>query len=106
MTDRSWIAGASCVALLLAGCSGVPKDQTGQVRAACERYVNDRLKSPDAKFDGERVEIVRTRATVGGMVDSQLASPAPGGPTTLRLTFKCSVEQKHGRWNLVAITGL
>ncbi|MCW2944387.1 MAG: hypothetical protein JWR24_1104 [Actinoallomurus sp.] len=98
------------VPLLVGGCSGGDggKDSPGQVRAACERYVKDRLKSPSAKFAGEKVTIgaVRTRATMGGMVDSVPSSPSPVVLPMVRYTFRCSVERQHGRWDLVVLTGL
>ncbi|GAA4494871.1 hypothetical protein GCM10023191_034740 [Actinoallomurus oryzae] len=100
-----------CVALLTAaaGCGGGAKDHPGQVRAVCGKYVKDRVKPP-VTFSYEKVAIgaVRSRATLHGIAEMAIASPAPGGlgPTRIRRSFTCSVRRNHGRWRLVALTGL
>jgi hypothetical protein len=98
------MTGLMLLALLAVACSGGRDDRPGHARAACERYVELRLKTTSATFSGEQVEVGKARATVKGMVDFAMASPAPNAPMRMRQSFTCSVEEKD--WRLVALTGL
>jgi hypothetical protein len=105
---RSAIASAlALTAIAAAGCSSA-KSRPGDVRAACERYVKDRLHQPGVAFSNESVEIgtMRTRASMHGIVESAIPSPPPGGPTRIRLNFICALERHGEHWELVALTGL
>lgn len=104
---RSTIAGLLVLAAA-AGCSSGSKSRPGDVRAACERYVKDRLRQPSAVFSNESVDTrsVKMRAALHGTVDSAIRSPAPGAPTRIRWSFMCAVERHGKRWDLVALTGL
>lgn len=95
------------IPMLLVGCGSSPNREE-QARAACERYVKDRVKDDAARFSGEQIYAgsVKTRATIRGQVGFAVASPAPGGPGRVRQSFMCSVEKQHGDWRLVVLTGL
>jgi hypothetical protein len=101
------IAGLLVVAVAAAGCGGT-EDRRAQVRAACERYVKEWLKQPGAAFSGESVkaESAFRRASMDGLVDSAIRSPAPGGPSGIRSHFTCTVRRDGDHWKLVALTGL
>ncbi|GAA4612610.1 hypothetical protein GCM10023195_54200 [Actinoallomurus liliacearum] len=101
------------VAVVAAGCGSGHEgrdDRPGQVKAACERAVQDRLKEFRAEFSGERVNVDagHGRATVQGSVAAVFRSPGPpGAPTALGgYAFQCSAEQRKGGWQVVGLTGV
>ncbi|MCO5997813.1 hypothetical protein [Actinoallomurus rhizosphaericola] len=101
------------VVVLAAGCGGGHgrrDDRPAQVKAACERSVQDRLREFRAEFSGEQVNVDsgHGRATVRGSVLAVFRSPGPpGAPTALAgYPFRCSAERRKGGWQVVALTGL
>jgi hypothetical protein len=117
MTGSRFLTGAAVgvgmlIAAVTAGCGGHKErdDRPGQVKAACERSVQDRIKEFRAEFSGEHVNIDpgHGRATVKGSVAAVFRSPGPpGAPTALAgYAFQCSAERRQGAWRVVGLTGL